>query len=96
MAVQDLMAETIGLRDDFYLYRGYQRAIGEVMLVPIDGGTTSTPRHQCMGYAAFVAAQEDPKVARWFTGLGDAIDQLRTMAPTGRRDWFWSSMRSST
>jgi hypothetical protein len=77
LAVQDLMAETMGLRDDLYLYRGHQRAIGEVMLVPIDGPTTLAPRYQCLGYAAFVTAQEDPNVVRWFKRLGDAIDQLR-------------------
>jgi hypothetical protein len=77
LAVQDQMATTTGSRDRLYIYRGHQRAIGEVMLVPIDGHANLAPRYQCMGYAAFVAAQEDPDFARWFKRLGDAVDQLR-------------------
>jgi hypothetical protein len=75
--VQDQMSTTSGLRDNIYLYRGHQRAIGELMLVPVEGQITSGPRYECMGYAAFVAAHEDPAFAKWFTRLGDAIDQLR-------------------
>lgn len=77
LAVQDQLATTTVLRDDFYLYRGHQRAIGEVMLVPADGYASTAPRYQCMGYAAFVAAQEDSEFARWFERLGNAINQLR-------------------
>jgi hypothetical protein len=75
--VQDQMSTTSRLRDNIYLYRGHQRAIGELMLVPREGQTTAGPRYECMGYAAFVAAQEDPAFAKWFTRLGDAIDRLR-------------------
>ena len=79
--VQDQIATTSELRDDFYLYRGQQRAIGELMLVRTDGRTAAGPRYECMGYAAFVAAQEDPAFAKWFTRLGDAIDQVRENKP---------------
>ena len=75
--VQDQMSTTSRLRDNTYIYRGHQRAIGELMLVPVEGQTTAGPRYECMGYAAFVAAHEDPAFARWFTRLGGAIDRLR-------------------
>jgi hypothetical protein len=79
--VQDQIATTSELHDDFYLYRGHQRAIGELMLVRTDRQTSAGPRYDCMGYAAFVAAQEDPTFANWFTRLGGAIDQLRQNPP---------------
>ena len=47
------------------------------MLVRIEGQTMTGPRYECMGYAAFVTAHEDPTFAKWFTRLGEAIDQLR-------------------
>lgn len=51
------------------------------MLVRTDGHTTAGPRYECMGYAAFVAAHEDPAFAKWFTRLGDAIDRLHENRP---------------
>jgi hypothetical protein len=74
---QDQMSTTSGLRDNLYLYRGHQRAIGELMLARVEGQTTAGPRYECMGYAAFIAAHEDPAFAKWFTRFGDAIDRLR-------------------
>lgn len=57
----------------FRLFRGEQRALGEVMLVP--AGTTGPdgPRWDCVGYAAFVRSLEDPVVDRWFAGLRASI-----------------------
>jgi hypothetical protein len=79
--VQGQLATTSKLRDEFYLYRGHQRAIGELMLVRTDEQSAAGPRYECMGYAKFVAAQEDPAFAKWFTRLGDAIAQLRENKP---------------
>lgn len=79
--VQDRIATTSRLRDEFYLYRGHQRAIGELMQVRTNGQTAAGPRYECMGYAAFVAAHEDPAFAKWFTRLGDAIGQLAKDKP---------------
>jgi hypothetical protein len=79
--VQDHIATTSELRDDFYLYRGQQRAIGELMLVPAKGQDAAGPRYECMGYAAFVAAQEEPAFASWFTRLGRAVSQLPESRP---------------
>jgi hypothetical protein len=75
--VQEWMSTTSRLRDNTYIYRGHQRAIGELMLVRVEGQSTAGPRYECMGYAAFVAAHEDPDFANWFIRLGDAVDQLR-------------------
>jgi hypothetical protein len=58
------------------LYRGEQRAIGELMI--------STDRAQggeldCMGYAAFCSRMEsDEEFARWFTRLRETIEDLAT------------------
>jgi hypothetical protein len=80
--VQDQIAETYKHHDDeLYLYRGQQRAIGELMLVRAEGPTTTGLRYECMGYAAFAAAQENPAFASWFTRLGDAISQLPQCLP---------------
>jgi hypothetical protein len=73
--VEGLLASTGSMRDDCYVYRGHQRAIGELMLNRINGDLTGR-RHECMGYAAFVAAQSDPQFAKWFTRLGDAFERL--------------------
>jgi hypothetical protein len=73
--VEGLLASTRSLRDDCYIYRGQQRAIGELMLSRINEDPTGR-RHECMGYAAFVAAQNDPQFAKWFKRLGDAFERL--------------------
>jgi hypothetical protein len=75
--VRDQMANTWPLRDDFYLYRGHQRAIGELMLARDDRQSAAGPRYEPMGYAAFVRNFEDPVFFNWFTRLGDAIDGVR-------------------
>src|SRR5438067_4006434 len=69
--VEGLLASTgRSLRDECYVYRGQQRSIGELMLNRVNWDPAGR-RHECMGYAAFVAAQSDPQFARWFTRLGD-------------------------
>lgn len=79
--VQELLANTTDWHDDCYIYRGYQRAIGELMLTRIDDGVTGGRRHECIGYAAFVRAHEDPRFERWFSRLGDAIERLSREKP---------------
>jgi hypothetical protein len=79
--VVGLLARTGSLRDDdCYVYRGQQRAIGELMLNRINGDPTGR-RLECMGYAAFVAAHSDPQFAKWFTRLGDAFEQVPEEKP---------------
>jgi len=78
--VQELLANTTEWHDGCYVYRGYQRAIGELMLTRVDDAPGGR-RHECMGYAAFVAAHADPNFAKWFSRLGDAIEQLSEEKP---------------
>ena len=66
----------------FRIFRGEQRAIGEVMGVDatIDGNT----RRQCVGYAAFVEKRRDPAFSRWFQRLEHDVGLLA--AEPGRHD----------
>ena len=60
----------LGERPDTTLrvFRGEQRAIGEVMLVQSASGGRET-----MGYATFVARRKDPEFSRWFRKLSDDV-----------------------
>jgi hypothetical protein len=60
--------------DAFRVFRGEQRAIGEVMLVARSGD--AAVRHECLGYAAFTEKIKDPQFAKWFTRMTDDITQL--------------------
>jgi hypothetical protein len=63
----------------FRLYRDEQRALGEIMLEPVEG---ELRRYQCIGYATFAERLEgDPGFARWFERLGLETEQLRDPAP---------------
>jgi hypothetical protein len=63
----------------FRLFRGEQRALGEVMLETADG---EPRRYQCIGYATFVERLAgDPGFARWFARLGAEIDKISDPAP---------------
>jgi hypothetical protein len=57
----------------FVVFRGRQRAIAELMMVPtnaVDG-----PRTECMGYAAFDRRLgSDPEFAAWFAQLSEDVD----------------------
>jgi hypothetical protein len=76
--VRDLFAETshrsVG-EDPFYIYRGEQRAIGELMIV--ETPRASGPSRQCRGYASFVSEMERPEFASWFERIGREVDGLR-------------------
>jgi hypothetical protein len=72
--------------DDFYLYRGHQRAIGEIMLSPVQTSSTPLgPRHDCIGYAEFVRRQDDPQFTRWFERLDQAVQRLQQQRSAPRR-----------
>jgi hypothetical protein len=81
-AVQHRLASTSEMRDSWYIYRGHQRAIGELMLTRVEADPALGRRHDCMGYAAFVEAQSRPEFARWFTRLSDAVERLPHEKPT--------------
>jgi hypothetical protein len=57
----------------FRVFRGEQRAIGEVMTVPVPDRPGS---HECLGYASFVARQDDPAFTRWFAKLRGDLEVL--------------------
>lgn len=50
------------------IFRAEQRAIGELMTKP-DSDRDGTRRHECVGYASFVAQLAEPEFARWFDKL---------------------------
>lgn len=58
----------------FRLFRGEQRAIGEVMITLRPGGGKTI--YECIGYAEFVKRLADPNFARWFARLQNDIEQL--------------------
>ncbi len=60
----------------FRLFRGQQRAIGELMIVPRRQNGQEV-QDECMGYAAFARRlQDDPRFAEWFEGLRQDIGRL--------------------
>lgn len=72
--------------DVLQIMNGHQRAIGEVMIEPVDEPDEGAPRCDTIGYAAFVARRRsDPDFARWFDRLADDIALLGT-EPGGHTD----------
>jgi hypothetical protein len=57
------------------LFRGEQRAIGELMTVAATGAEVER-RHECVGYAGFVSHREQPEFARWFGKLQADLELL--------------------
>lgn len=59
----------------FRVFRGRQRAIAELMMVPT--GAPEGPRSECMGYAAFCERlDEDEDFRRWFERLRADVDLM--------------------
>ena len=57
-----------------HLYRGEQRAIGEIMMTATG---TMEPRFESLGYAEFCARLDaDPKFTRWFERLRSGLDEI--------------------
>ncbi len=64
--VRDRFTDSLGNPDrTFRIFRGEQRALGEVMLVQALDPGPREPRWACMGYSQFVAAVDDPSLDRW-------------------------------
>jgi hypothetical protein len=83
-AVLEIFANSIDIQEKcFRLFRGEQRALGEVMLVPIEAPTPGAPRWECVGYASFVHSLEDERMARWFRRLREDIGEFAEN-PTNR------------
>ena len=65
--VRDVFAESRVLKDPtMRIFRGEQRAIGEVMMLPTDPSVPGLPRWEVKGYARFVAEHADEGIQRWF------------------------------
>jgi hypothetical protein len=81
--VRDRMADSARTNDrPLRLFRGEQRAVGELMLVPVATPVGDVPRWECLGYAAFVdRLTTDPKFAAWFEPLEQGIETLAKEAP---------------
>ena len=79
-SVRHEMAQGIKRRDPaLRVFRGDQRAIGEVMLTTVDEADDGRrPRWRCNGYAAFVQALADGEAGmnRWIRPLLDDIDEV--------------------
>jgi hypothetical protein len=76
-AVRDTFTDSITVNEQcFRLFRGEQRALGEVMLAPAVDPQPGAPRWECMGYAAFLRALDDPQTGRWFRRLRADIEVL--------------------
>jgi hypothetical protein len=56
------------------LFRGEQRAIGEIMLVARQGGGPT--QYECLGFAAFTEKLEDESFAKWFANLERDVEAL--------------------
>lgn len=58
------------------LFRGEQRAIGEVMLRATNPVTPGVPRWECTGYAEFLDARHAERLSRWFPRLEADVEVL--------------------
>jgi hypothetical protein len=81
--VRDIMASSERFEDrELRIFRGDQRALGELMLVAVSQSTEGVPRWECLGYAAFVERlTNDPKFGEWFAPLLQGIETLAKEAP---------------
>ena len=71
------------LQGPFRIFRGHQRAIAELMMVPT--GAPEGPRNECLGYASFCdKLDEDPDFATWFERMRREVDVLARRDYDGR------------
>ncbi len=64
--IRDRFADSSDNAGPLRIFRGEQRALGEVMMVGSPVATPDAPRWDCIGYADFVANRDDPTFERWF------------------------------
>jgi hypothetical protein len=75
--VRDLFADSSNIASrSFRIFRGEQRALGELLLVPSSGVSIPAPRWECLGYAAFVESLSDQSTERWWRRLRCDIEQV--------------------
>jgi hypothetical protein len=72
--IQLAMADP-GLPRALRLFRGEQRAIGEMMMIP--AGNPESAQNESLGYVQFChRLDDDPNFANWFHRLRDGMDQV--------------------
>jgi hypothetical protein len=75
--IRETFSDSLRLTDPtLRLFRGEQRAIGEVMLRPVDSADPGLPRWECKGYGQFVEEHETESVRRWFRRLENDISVI--------------------
>jgi hypothetical protein len=76
--VRETLSDSLTFTDPtLRVFRGEQRAIGEVLLTKTDSPSDQVgPSWDCLGYAAFVKALDDKDIARWFAILLADVDRL--------------------
>lgn len=75
--VEDWLATTTRIADGYFLFRGQQRAIGELMTMRTDASKDRPgPRYETIGFAEFHRKMGDPDFARWFDRLGQELEVL--------------------
>jgi hypothetical protein len=80
--IQHEFSSTSGSRDDnLYIYRGQQRAIGELMIVQSAIPGRVGPQRECVGYATFVEKCTESDFSIWFQRIGDEIESSREQLP---------------
>jgi hypothetical protein len=67
------------------IFRGQQRAIGEVMLEPVKRPQPGCPRWDCMGYARFIEQRQGEPLTRWFRPLVTDLEQMRADPQAGMK-----------
>jgi hypothetical protein len=73
---------TSSLPRTFRVFRGEQRAIGEIMMTAPDPGSA---RREPIGYATFLRMRKDEEFSRWFRQLRMDIDDLANGGGSGER-----------
>ncbi len=58
----------------FCLFRGEQRAIGEIMLSPTT--LSNTRNYECIGFATFVQRLKEPEFSQWLVKLQQDIEKI--------------------
>lgn len=75
--VRDALSSSAEPETAMRIFRGEQRAIGEVMLDSSGAPGSNRPRWDCLGYAAFVAKRDEETFARWFAKLKSDLVSVR-------------------
>lgn len=82
--IRDVFCDSIRIPDRaFRLFRGEQRALGEVMLVQALEPGPHEPRWSCLGYSQFVASVDEPALDRWCRPIRDDIASFQASPEHG-------------